>query len=91
VVWFGEALPQDVWKQAMVYASSCDAMFVVGTSLAVSPANLLPVYAKQNGALIVEVNPENTQMSETMDLSVKSTAANALPKIVSIFEKARIL
>lgn len=91
VVWFGESLPQDVWKQAMIHASSCDVMFVVGTSLAVSPANLLPVYAKQNGALMVEVNPENSQMSEAMDLSVKSTAAKALPELVSIFQKARIL
>ena len=91
VVWFGEPLPQDVWKQAMLHASSCDVMFVVGTSLAVSPANLLPVYAKQNGALMVEVNPDSTQMSEAMGLSVKSTAAKALPELVSIFQTARIL
>ena len=34
VVWFGESLPQDVWKSAMEQASSCDVMVVVGTSLA---------------------------------------------------------
>ncbi len=85
VVWFGEALPQDVWKTAMDHASSCDVMIVVGTSLAVSPANLLPVYAKQNGATMIEVNPEPTPMSDIMDISLRSTAVNALPELVKIF------
>ena len=33
VVWFGEALPQDVWKNAIKEASTCDVMIIVGTSL----------------------------------------------------------
>ena len=83
VVWFGESLPQDVWNSAMEQASSCDVMVVVGTSLAVSPANLLPVYAKQNGATMIEVNIEQTPMSSSMDISLRSTAASALPVLVN--------
>lgn len=84
VVWFGEALPQDVWDAAMVQASSCDVMIVVGTSLAVSPANLLPVYAKQNGAILVEINVEQTHMSQEMDLSLRTSAAKSLPGLVDM-------
>lgn len=84
VVWFGEALPQDVWESAIREASSCDIMIVVGTSLAVSPANLLPLCAKQNGAAIIEVNIEKTQMSSEMDLSLQESAAKALPEILEI-------
>jgi NAD-dependent deacetylase len=87
VVWFGEALPQDVWGEAMMQANSCNVMFVVGTSLEVSPANMLPVYAKQNGATIIEVNPEETPMSKSMDLSIRSTSAKALPELLSIVNK----
>ncbi len=87
VVWFGEALPQNVWGEAMMQANSCNVMFVVGTSLAVSPANMLPVYAKQNGATIIEVNPEETLMSKSMDLSIRSTSAKALPELLSIVNK----
>jgi len=87
VVWFGEPLPQDVWGKAMMQASLCDMMFVVGTSLAVSPANMLPIYAKQNGATLVEVNPEETPMTNNMDLSVRSTSAKALPELLSIISK----
>ncbi len=62
VVWFGESLPQDVWQKAMIFASQCDLMIIVGTSLVVSPANTLPIYAKQNNAILIEINPENTEM-----------------------------
>ncbi len=86
VVWFGESLPQDVWNQAIFEAKSCDVMIIAGTSLVVSPANTLPVYAKQNNALLVEINPEETIMSSEMDLSLKMTSAKALPNLITIFE-----
>ena len=35
-------------------------MIIAGTSLVVSPANTLPIYAKQNNATLIEINPENT-------------------------------
>jgi len=87
VVWFGEPLPHDVWDDAMMHSSLCDVMVVAGTSLNVSPANLLPIYAKQYGALMIEVNPEETMMSASMDLSIRSTSAKALPELVSIVQK----
>lgn len=86
VVWFGESLPQDIWNQAIFEAKSCDVMIIAGTSLVVSPANTLPVYAKQNNALLVEINPEETIMSSEMDLSLKTTSAKALPNLITIFE-----
>ena len=86
VVWFGESLPQDIWESAIDHASSCDVMVVVGTSLAVSPANLLPVYAKQNGATMIEVNIEQTPMSSSMDISLRASAAQALPELVGIIQ-----
>lgn len=85
VVWFGEPLPQDVWNEAMQRAISCDLMVVVGTSLAVSPANLLPVYARQNGSTLIEINPEETSMSSGMDLSIRLPAAKAIPQLVALF------
>jgi len=85
VVWFGESLPQIVWNQAIIEANSCEIMIIAGTSLVVSPANTLPVYAKQNNAILIEVNPEQTQMSSEMDMSIRTTSAKALPSIIKIF------
>lgn len=85
VVWFGEPLPKEVWEEAMIHASSCDLMFVVGTSLEVSPANLLPVLAKRNGAKLIEVNLEETIMSDEMDIYVQGSASEILPILLSDF------
>jgi len=86
VIWFGESPPQEIWQQAVIHASKCDVMIVVGTSLVVSPANTLPIYAKQNNATLIEINPEETIMSSDMDLSIRSTSVAALPKFISIFK-----
>ncbi|NIM25139.1 MAG: NAD-dependent protein deacylase [Nitrososphaeria archaeon] len=87
VVWFGEGLPQNVWQEAIIHANNCDVMIIAGTSLVVSPANTLPIYAKQNNAILIEVNPDETIMSSDMDFSLRSTSATALPELVSIFKK----
>ena len=87
VVWFGESLPQDIWQKAMIFASQCDLMIIAGTSLVVSPANTLPIYAKQNNAILIEINPENTEMSSEMDLIIRNTSAITLPEFVSMFKK----
>ena len=86
VVWFGEPLPQEVWQNAINLASNCDLMIIAGTSLVVSPANTLPIYAKQNNATLVEINPEETEMSEEMDIIIRNTSAKSLPKLVSLFK-----
>ena len=57
-------------------------MIIAGTSLVVSPANTLPMYAKQNGATLIEVNPEETVMSGDMDFVVRETSAVAMPKLI---------
>lgn len=86
VVWFGEPLPQDVWQNAINFASQCDLMIIAGTSLVVSPANTLPLYARQNNATLIEINPENTEMSEEMNEIIRKTGAETLPKLVSLFK-----
>ena len=87
VVWFGESLPQDVWQKAIILASQCDLMIIAGTSLVVSPANTLPIYAKQNNATLIEINPQDTQMSSEMDLVIRKTSTVTLPKFVSLFKE----
>ena len=87
VVWFGESLPQDVWQKAIIFANECDLMIIAGTSLVVSPANTLPIYAKQHNAILIEINPEDTEMSSEMDLVIRNTSAITLPELVSVFSK----
>ena len=71
-----------------MHSVACEVMIIVGTSLVVSPANTLYSYAKNNKAMIVEINPENTPFSYQMDFSIRKTAVDALPRLISIFESA---
>ncbi len=86
VVLFGESLPQNEWTKAIEIALHCDMMFVVGTSLNVSPANTLPTCAKDNDAILVEINPESTWLSKSADFSLKGSASDILPKIADILK-----
>jgi NAD-dependent deacetylase len=64
-------------------------MIVVGTSLAVSPANTLSIYAQQNDATLIEITPENTAMSSEMDLVINNSSTITLPKLTSLFKEIK--
>ncbi len=55
-VFFGEALPPDVWREAMELVPRCDLLVIIGSSLQVSPANSLPETALRSGAKLVIIN-----------------------------------
>ena len=85
VILFGEPLNTDTWKKAERLSSDCDVMFIVGTSMNVGPVNQLPIYAKRNGAILVEVNPEPTAFfNEIMDYSIQGSATEILPCLLQL-------
>ena len=57
-------------------------MIVVGTSSIVYPAAGLPELALANGIPVIEVNPERTPLSDAATVSVRETAAGALPTLL---------
>lgn len=59
-------------------------MFIVGTSLNVGPVNQVPLYAKRNEAILIEVNPEPSIFSELMDYSIQGSATEVLPQLLKI-------
>jgi NAD-dependent deacetylase len=83
VVWFGEMLPQNAFAEAAARAQACDVFILVGTSGVVYPAAGLPHIARGAGATIVEINPQETDLSDACDITVRATAATALPEIVA--------
>lgn len=74
VVWFGEALNEDLLGFAEAAARNADVFFAVGTSASVQPAAGLPVMAKLSGARVVEINPHLTAFSEHADHSIRLDA-----------------
>jgi NAD-dependent deacetylase len=81
-VLFGEALPQDVYRQAVTVAGTCELMIVVGSSLTVYPVASLPTIATQAGARLIIVNREQTPFDTEADLVFHSQAGATLTTIV---------
>ena len=82
VVWFGEPLPDDAWERSVEAVSNADVVIVVGTSSIVYPAAGLPELALANGTAVVEVNPERTPLSDWATVTLRETAADALPNLL---------
>ena len=61
-----------------------DVFLVVGTSAVVYPAADFPVMAKRRGAPLIEINPDETALSEIADVVVRASAGVALPAIVEL-------
>ncbi len=84
IVFYGEDIPHDAYRLAMVAAQRCDLMLIVGTSAMVVPASYLPEVAKRRGAFIVEINPTTTELSHRMtDLHIEEPAGKAMTGIVA--------
>jgi NAD-dependent deacetylase len=87
VVWFGEPLPKAALETAERAAASCDAFLSIGTSSLVHPAAGLPLVAKRHGALLIEVNPAPTQLTQHADFSLSGPAGQVLPELVRQLER----
>ena len=82
VVLFGEALPDEVFSEAARHAEVCDLFLVVGSSLIVYPAALIPGYAVDTGAKLVIINLSETPMAERASISIRAKAGEAMTRIM---------
>jgi NAD-dependent deacetylase len=82
IVWFEEALPEDVWRAAAAAARACECFLVVGTSAVVYPAASLVPLAQGHGARIIEVNVERTAASAHADVSLFELSGQVLPALL---------
>ncbi|MCJ7858827.1 NAD-dependent deacylase [Corynebacterium kalidii] len=83
VVWFGESLPQAEFAAAEESMRTCDLVVVVGTSGVVYPAAGLPRIAASRGVPVVEVSPDDTDLTPLATWSLRTTAAVGLPQLLS--------
>jgi NAD-dependent deacetylase len=82
VVWFGEMLPPAALDAASWATSACDLFLSIGTSSLVYPAAALPYEALENGATLVEINPNETPLTPHADYSQRGAAGHVLPDLL---------
>jgi NAD-dependent deacetylase len=83
IVWFEEALPEEVWVMAAAAAAACECFLVVGTSAVVYPAASLVPVARDHGARVIEVNLERTPASDSADVSLLGPSGQVLPALLA--------
>jgi len=87
-VFFGELISTDAMWRARQAASDCDLMLVIGTSAIVQPACMMPVYAKQSGAKVVEINPDRTPLTGSIsDYLIRGEAGDIMNRILAQMNK----
>ena len=86
VVWFGEALPTQIWQDAETAAREADLFLLIGTSAVVYPAAGLALIAKSSGARVVEIN-----IAETGSLGFdRRISARAVGRAVTPIDRMKI-
>jgi NAD-dependent deacetylase len=84
VVWFGENLPQEALATAFTASQSAEVFFSIGTSSLVEPAASLPLVAHQSGAILIEINPASTPISQLAHHVIRQPAAKALHQLFDL-------
>ena len=82
VVWFGEALPRDQLEAAVEAARSCHVFLSIGTSGVVQPAASLAFAAHNRGAVVMEINAEQTPLTSKADYVLQGKSGEILPELV---------
>ncbi len=82
IVWFGESLFADDLARCSGALQSCDVLLVIGTSGVVYPAAGFASVAKESGAFVAEINPDETPHSGVVDVSLKGRAKEIVPLLL---------
>ena len=87
-VFFGEMIPHEALIRSQQVSAACDVMLVIGTSAMVQPAMTMPFIAKDNGAVIIEINPEPTPLtSRISNLPLLGCAGSIMPRLLKAIRR----
>ena len=87
VVLFGEMLPH--LDQAIKESRKADLMITVGSSLQVSPVNMLPQYCLDRGGKLIIVNFMSTPLDYLAEIVIKEDVCSFLPEVVKVLEEVK--
>jgi len=78
VISFGEQMPQEAMLRAQRAALGADLFLAIGSSLVVYPAAGIPLMAKQNGAELLILNRDPTELDSYADYVVNRSIGEVL-------------
>lgn len=78
IVWFGDMLDAEVLRKVDEIVREADLLVSIGTSGSVYPAANVPLVAKARGAVTVELNPDETAVSNEFDHTMRMSAVEGM-------------
>ena len=82
-IFFGEGIPQQAYQKSIEAAQNSDVFIVIASTGEVMPASQMPVIAKQNGATIIEINPNTSNYtSQVTDIFLQGKAGEVLDLVM---------
>ena len=81
---FGQAMPEEAMWRAQQETDACDLFIAIGSSLVVYPAAGFPGLAKRNGARLVILNREPTDLDPLADLVLNREIGPSLSAVADI-------
>ena len=74
MVLFGQSLCEETLRKSYDYLNKAKTLLFIGTSGVVYPAASFPLYAKEKGAVVINVNPHDSSVDEIADFCIRSPA-----------------
>jgi NAD-dependent deacetylase len=82
IVWFGESLDPEDLIRCDAALQRCNVLVVIGTSGVVYPAAGFVSRAKEAGAFVGEINPDDTPHTSLADISLRGRAKDVVPLLL---------
>lgn len=82
IVWFGEYLPEAALQASKRAFQHAEVALIIGTSGVVYPAAGLAHETRYAGGTVIEINPEETELTDMMDHSLRATASQGLAALL---------
>jgi NAD-dependent deacetylase len=82
VVVFGEPIPADVLRACFDAVGPADCILVAGTSATVYPAAEFPYEVLRQGGVVIEVNPEPSELSPSATVSLRGPGGRVLSRLL---------
>mgnify|MGYP000430474882 CR=1 FL=1 len=81
-IFFGEGIPPEAYSNSFEAAEKAEVCLIIGSTGEVTPASFVPRTAKQSGATIIEINPDETTFTRQItDIHLKGKASEVLAKL----------
>ncbi len=78
-IFFGEGIPADAFQASIEASKNSDVFLVIGTTGEIMPASQIPHMAKENGAIIIEVNTEPSNYTNSIsDIFLQGKATDVM-------------